>query len=164
MLGSNGHSPSAAGRAGALVTELVAARGEFLAALDAVEPSRLAQSGLVGEWSARELLAHLGYWAGHAAELIHAAERGDVPEAGLSGEEVEARNRTVARVAAQADLPTVRRREQGAFEALAQRLAAIAPDLLDLPLEGPGTLEQAIEEDGAAHYREHAEQLRGDRR
>ncbi|MCA1587628.1 MAG: DinB family protein [Chloroflexi bacterium] len=163
MPGSNGLSPAATGRAGALVAELVAARGEFLAALDAVDPSRLTRSGLVGEWSARELIAHLGYWAGHAAELIHAAEHGDAPEAGLSGEEVEARNRTVARVAAQEDLATVRLREQGAFDALAERLAAIAPELLDLSLDGPGTLEQAIDEDGAAHYREHAEQLRGDR-
>ena len=164
MPGSNGLSPSATDRAAGLVAALVAARGEFLAALDAVDPSRLAQPGLVGDWSARELIAHLGYWAGHAAELIHAAERGDAPEAGLSGAEVEARNRTVARVAAQADLATVRRREEGAFEALVERLAAVAPELLDMPLDGPGTLEQAIDEDGAAHYREHAEQLRGDRR
>jgi hypothetical protein len=163
MPGSNGHSPAATGRAEALVIDLLAAREEFLAALQAVEPSRLTRPGLVGDWTERELIAHLGYWAGHAAELIHAAERGDVPEPGLSGEEVDARNRTVARVAAQTDLATVMRREQGAFDALAQRLAAIAPDLLDLPVDGPGTLERAIEEDGAAHYREHAAQLRGDR-
>jgi Mycothiol maleylpyruvate isomerase N-terminal domain len=163
MPGSNGHSPPEASRAGALVTDLVAAREELLAALRAVEPSRHAEPGLAGEWSAREMIAHLGYWAGHATELIHAAERGDAPETGLSAEEIESRNRTVARVAAQADLATVRRREQAAFDALVHRLAAIAPDLLDLPLEGPGTLERAIEEDGAAHYREHAEQLRGGR-
>jgi hypothetical protein len=163
MPGSNGHSPSVEGRTRALVADLVAARGEFLAALEAVEPSRLMRPGLVGDWSGRELIAHLGYWAGHGAELIHAAELGEPPEAGLSGDDVEARNRTVARVAAQADLATVRRREEGAFDALAQRLAAIAPELLDLPLEGPGTLERAIEEDGAAHYREHAEGLRGAR-
>lgn len=146
-----------------MVAELVAARAEFLAALEDVEPSRLTRPGLVGEWSARELIAHLGYWAGHGAELIHAAERGEPPEAGLSGDDVEARNQTVARVAAQADLATVRRREEGAFDALAERLAAMAPELLELPLEGVGTLERAIDEDGAAHYREHAAQLRGDR-
>ena len=36
--------------------------------------------GLVGEWSARDLIAHLGYWAGHAAEVIHRLEQGRIEE------------------------------------------------------------------------------------
>src|SRR5918995_747215 len=57
----------------ALAYELTAARADFLAALEAVDQTAPA---LVGDWSARELVAHLGYWAGHAVEVIHAVESG----------------------------------------------------------------------------------------
>lgn len=64
-----------------LVEELRAARGEFLAALDRLEPAALDRPELVGEWGARELVAHLGYWAGRAVETIHAVEEGRAEEA-----------------------------------------------------------------------------------
>ena len=37
------------------------------AMLDAVEPASMTTPGLLGEWSGRELIAHLGYWTGHAS-------------------------------------------------------------------------------------------------
>ena len=144
----------------ALVDDLVAARADFLAGLEAVDPARMSAPRLVGDWSARELVAHLGYWAGHAVEVIHAVETGRADEVGVGEPSVDVRNETVARVARQADLATVRKREAASVQALLERLAATDPALLDERLPDGATLAQGIREDGPDHYREHAAALR----
>jgi SHS2 domain-containing protein len=144
----------------ALVEELLAARQEFLAALADVEPSLLTAPGLVGEWSARELIAHLGYWTGHAAEAVHQAELDKVNEFGDDEHDVDERNAIVARVAAETDLATVRQREEAAFNALVERLRRADPAWLDERVSYGDTLERVIQDDGPEHYREHALDLR----
>ena len=143
----------------ALSEELVAARAEFLSALEAVPPARLDAAGLVGEWNGRELVAHLGYWAGHAVEVIHAVEIGRDAEV-VDGPSVDERNATVARIARQTDLATARKREAASAQALLERLAAIDPALLSQSLPDGASLAQGIREDGAEHYREHTADLR----
>jgi hypothetical protein len=142
-------------RVEALIGELVDARRDLFAAVDRLDPG----ARLVGEWGARELIAHLGYWVGHAAEAIHTVEQGRAAEFDVADHEVDERNATVARVARQTNLATVRRREEGSFEALVERLRALDPALLDVRLADWGTLEAGIREDGAVHYREHLDQL-----
>jgi hypothetical protein len=144
----------------ALTGELVAARQDFLEALADVEPSLLSAPGLVGEWSARELIAHLGYWAGHAAEALHQAELGRVGDFGEDEHDVDERNAIVARVAAETDLATVRQREEAAFEALRSGLQRADPAWLDEKVAYGDTLERVIQDDGPEHYREHALDLR----
>jgi Mycothiol maleylpyruvate isomerase N-terminal domain len=160
MPGLNGHSQGAGERTATLVAELVAARDEFLRLLDAVAPERLAGPRLVGEWSARELVAHLGYWAGHAVELIQAAERGATETFGEGRPSVDTINATVARVARETDLATAQARERSTAEVLVERLRSLEPALLDLRLSDGATVEQDLREDGAGHYRQHADELR----
>lgn len=142
-----------------LVRELQAARDDVLARLDAFAPAALTSAGLVGTWSGRALIAHLGYWAGHAVEVIHAVEEGRAGEVGADEPPTDDVNATVARVAEETDLATVRRREAASVEALVERLHRLDPRLLDTRLPDGTTLEEAIREDGSAHYREHAEGL-----
>ncbi|HEY7847398.1 MAG TPA: maleylpyruvate isomerase N-terminal domain-containing protein [Candidatus Limnocylindria bacterium] len=144
----------------ALLRELQAARDEFVAALDDVEPSLLTAPGLVGDWSARELIAHLGYWTGHAAEALHQAELDRTADFGEDEHDVDERNAIVARVAAGTDLATVRQREELAFEALVTRLARADPAWLDEKVSYGDTLERVIQDDGPEHYREHTLDLR----
>jgi hypothetical protein len=144
----------------ALVNDLIAARDEFLAALGDVEPSLLLAPGLVGEWSARELIAHIGYWTGHAAEALHHAEQGRLEGFGDDEHDVDERNAIVARVAAGTDLDTVRQREEAAFEAMLTRLRRVDPATLDDKVSYGDTLERVIQDDGSDHYREHALDLR----
>jgi hypothetical protein len=139
----------------AIADDLAEARRAFFERLDALPPDRRR----IGEWGELELVAHLGYWIGHAAEAIHAAEQGRAAEFDVADHEVDERNATVARVARQTNLATVRRREQASFEALVERLGALDPALLDVRLADWGTLEAGIREDGPVHYREHLEQL-----
>lgn len=140
-----------------LAAALTEARAAFLAELDRVAPASLTTPGLAGEWSAREVIAHLGYWAGHAAEAIHRAEQGEADADDRSVDEI---NATVARVARATPLETVRAREAASVEALVERLRAMDPALLGARLPDGDTLEDAIRADGADHYREHAEDLR----
>jgi hypothetical protein len=141
----------------ALVADLQRERDGFFEALSAVAPESLTTPGLVGEWSAREIIAHLGYWAGHAVEAIHAVEQDRIEPDEL---ETDAVNETVARVARTTDLATVRKREAASVEALVERLRALDPALLPLELPEGDTLLDAVRGDGPDHYREHAEQLR----
>ena len=145
-----------------LADELVVARDEFLAALAAIEPARLADPGLHGTWSARELIAHLGYWVGHAADAIHAAEEGWADAFEVADAATDGRNETVARIARQTDLETVRRREAASFDALLERLRGLDPALLDIRLADWGSLHDGVREDGANHYRAHATDLRSE--
>jgi len=144
-----------------LVDELRAERDAFFEALSIVAPESMTTPGLIGEWSARELIAHLGYWAGHGVEAIHAVETGRADEFGADRLTVDAINATVARIARQADLATVRKREAASVEAFVERLHGMDASLLASPLPHHGmTLEAGIREDGASHYREHADDLR----
>jgi hypothetical protein len=146
-----------------LADELTAARSTFMATVEAVMAERGRDARLSGEWGPRELIAHLGYWVGHAADAIHAVEQGRADEFDVGGSEVDARNATVARIARQTDLATVRRREEGSYRALLELLRALDAPQLDTRLAGWGSLREGIREDGAAHYLEHAAGLGAER-
>ena len=134
-------------------------RDAFLETLAAIGPDALGVPALIGEWSARELVAHLGYWAGHAAEIIHAVETGRVAEI-ADERSVDEINETVAKIARQTSLATVRRREAASVEALLERLRTLDPALLEVLLPDGATLAEGIHEDASAHYAEHALALR----
>jgi mycothiol maleylpyruvate isomerase-like protein len=143
-----------------LLDDLKAARDEFLAAVADIDPALRTTSGLVGEWSARDLLAHVGYWAGHAGESLHRAEQGELSAFGQDELSVDERNEVVTRVARDTDFATVASREQGAYDAFVERLTALDPESLgDRNAEGD-TLEEIIGFDGAGHYREHTLDIR----
>jgi hypothetical protein len=143
-----------------LIEELTAARQALMELLDRVSPGSMTTPGLVGDWSGRELIAHVGYWAGNAVEVIHAVEEGRADEVGEGRPPTEEVNETVARIARETDLATVRKREAASVEALVERLRRLEPGLLGTPLPDGATLELGIAEDGADHYRQHAEDLR----
>ena len=144
----------------ALIADIQRERDALFAALDAVEPGSMTTPGLVGEWSGRELIAHLGYWVGHATEVIHLFELGRIEEDDLGGQTVDEVNATVARIARETPLATVRKREAASVEALVERLRTLDPALLSEVLPDGATLDAGIREDASDHYREHAEELR----
>ena len=144
----------------ALVDELTRERDAFFEALASVSEESMTTPGLVGEWSGRDLIAHVGYWVGHATDVIHLFETGRIAEDDLGGQTVDEVNATVARIARDTPLATVRKREEASVDALVARLRTIDPALLPEPLPDGATLAQGIREDASDHYREHAEELR----
>lgn len=143
-----------------LIADLRRERDAFFEVLSAVEPGSMTTPGLLGEWSARELIAHLGYWTGHATEVIHLFEQGRIDDDDLGGQTVDEVNATVARIARDTPLATVRKREEASMEALIERLRTLDEVLLPEILPDGATLEQGVREDASDHYREHAEELR----
>lgn len=144
----------------ALLDDLATARGEFLAAIGDVDPGLRLTPGLVADWSARDLVAHMGYWAGHAAEALHRAEQDELDAFGKDELTVDERNDVVTRVAADTDWATATKREQGAYDAFVERLARVDPERLG-DRDGDGdTLEEIIAFDGVDHYREHIADIR----
>jgi hypothetical protein len=144
----------------ALIADLATARDDLLRLLDGVSPESMTTSGLLGEWSGRELIAHLGYWAGRAAEAVHQVDLGVIEEGEEEEAGIDAVNDTVARIARATDLATVRRREAASVEALAERLRTLDPGLLATILPDGSTLEETVRVDGPEHYRGHADELR----
>lgn len=144
----------------AMERDLVAARDEFTAALADVDPALLTTPGLAGAWSARELLAHIGYWVGHAAEALHHAAEGRTADFGEDELDVDERNAVVARVASETDLATVRKREEAAYQALLEALRDADPAWLEERVSYGDSLEQVLRDDGADHYREHTDDIR----
>jgi len=144
----------------AMERDLVAARDEFAAALADVDPALLTAPGLAGEWSAREVIAHIGYWVGHAAEALHHAAEGRTADFGEDELDVDERNAVVARVASETDLATVRKREEAAYQALLEALHGADPSWLEERVSYGDSLEQVLRDDGADHYREHTEDIR----
>jgi len=143
-----------------LVDELTRERDAFFEALASVSEESMTTPGLVGDWSGRDLIAHVGYWTGHAGELIHELEQGRIDDIGAGQLPTDEVNETVARIARTTDLSTVRRREAASFDALVERIRAMEPALLELMLPDGASVAQGIREDGSAHYREHADELR----
>ena len=142
-----------------LALEAEAARGEFLDAVHSLTPAQSDASQLVGDWSLREIVAHMGYWVGNTAEALHGAEQGRAEE--IPGyPDVEERNAVVARVARETDLATVTKREAAAFEAFLDRLRRADPEWLALRIASGHTIGHLVREDGIDHYREHAADLR----
>jgi hypothetical protein len=77
-------------------TSLQRERDAFFAMLDTVEPESMTTPGLVGEWSGRELIAHVGYWTGHATEVIHLSRSERIRMTTSGGQTVDEVNATVA--------------------------------------------------------------------
>lgn len=143
-----------------LADELLDARGDLLGVLERLPAADRERRDLVGTWGERELLAHLGYWAGHSAEAIHRVALGEADAFDVDAPGVDERNDTVARIARQTLMGTVRAREEAAVDALAEALRALDAALMRTRLPDGGTLEEQVRVDGPDHYREHAEQLR----
>jgi hypothetical protein len=146
-------------RVSALLAELDAARDTFSDALSGADAELLTVPGLVGDWSARELIAHLAHWDRWATTCLEHPSTDGLASL-ITGEwDVDAQNAEVAARAAGMSLDAVRDEEAEAFGAFRDRLAALEPDALDVAAPWGGTLETIIRENGPDHYRPHAEEV-----
>lgn len=140
--------------------DLDAARDDLSAALEGADPTLLTVPGLVGEWSARELVAHLAHWADWASTCLDAAAAGSLAGLGSDDWDVDAQNADVAAAVSTLPMSAARDREAEAYDRLAARLGALDPALLAMPAPWGGTLDTIVVENGPGHYAEHAEHVR----
>jgi Mycothiol maleylpyruvate isomerase N-terminal domain len=149
-----------ADRLAELRRELAETREELSAALSDADPALLTAPGLLGDWSGRELVAHLAHWNDWASTCLTAAVEGGLEGLVTDEWDVDAQNATVAREAASLPMSAVRDREADSYERFDSLLAAIDPTVLSLEMPWGGTMETTIIENGPGHYAEHARHVR----
>jgi hypothetical protein len=144
----------------ALLAELTIEHDAFAAALEAVDLDLVTAPGVVEDWSVRDLVVHVAFWAEHAAEAIRLAVTDHGDKFDYDTAETDAMN---ARLLAESRLiapAAALEREERAFEGLVSALGNLDPALLDVRLGNGDTVAEVVGYDGAEHYREHTAHLR----
>lgn len=80
---------------GRLIKSLKAQRFMFEVALEQVRPEHFQQHGVLGVWSVKDIVAHMGAWDRRGTRWLEAHGRGEqptLPEAGYSWADVDALN------------------------------------------------------------------------
>jgi hypothetical protein len=131
-----------------------------MSVLARIDPELLTAQGLVGDWSARELLAHLGHWADWATRVVDHAADGRLEDLVTGEWDVDAQNARVASEMAGRSMDEALDREAAAYDALLARLRVTDPALLAVVTPWGATVEGSVIENGPAHYDEHALQIR----
>jgi hypothetical protein len=147
-------------RISALLAEADAERQQFLAAVENVDPELETTPGIVGDWSARDLVAHVAWWCDHGADALELAASGRGDSFDYDGDETDAMNAAALPGWRALSMAEARAEEERAFERLRERVAGLDPALLDHRLGNGDSVEAVIRYDGPAHYAEHAVHVR----
>ncbi|HLF26376.1 MAG TPA: ClbS/DfsB family four-helix bundle protein [Anaerolineae bacterium] len=129
------------------------------AAVGDLTEAQLTAIPVVGEWTVKDVLAHIAVWASRLVTDVFKAERGVAPNASLTPAQVDALNEQFYRE--QKDRPVERVLEDlhGVHLMLLNRLEELPDNVLSDPHRHKGLKGQALSayvaEDSAEHYREH---------
>ncbi len=151
-------------------TELLEAlegnRQEMIEMLEDLPDETLLQPGVVGEWSIKDILAHLTYWEGQAVTLLFQAQRGMAQPTTVhfGKESVDEVNRRWYEAGKERPLDRVWEDWVGVRKQLIRRVTDLTDKDLNDPqrfpwLEGQ-PLSQWILNDSVEHEEEHADQIR----
>lgn len=145
---------------GDAVQGLETARSEFLDALATVDADLVTVPGVVEDWSVRDLVVHVAFWAEHAAGAIDLARSGRGSEFAYSTADTDAINAQLLADGRAISPGDALRREDAAFSGLRQRVATLTEEDLALRLGNGDTVADVVRYDGADHYDEHTAHLR----
>jgi hypothetical protein len=143
----------------ALLADLTTEHDAFVNALEAVDADLVTAPGVVEDWSVRDLIVHVAFWAEHAAEAIGLVVAGRGDEFAYDTAETNAMNARLLVESRQTAPSAAVDREERAFEALVSSLGDLDPVLLEVRLGNGDTVAEVIGYDGAEHYREHTAHL-----
>jgi hypothetical protein len=143
-----------------LLTALDGARADFLDALATVDADLVTVPGVMDDWSVRDLVVHVAFWADHAAGALDLASDARGEEFAYSSAQTDAMNARVLEEGRSVSPTDALAREEAAFTGLRERLAALEPSLLERRLGNGDTVEKVIRYDGPDHYAEHTAHLR----
>jgi hypothetical protein len=143
-----------------LADELQAARDAFVGAVADVDPDLFTAPGLLGPWSARDLVAHVAFWSDHGADALDLAASGKGGDFDYDSSQTDAINEEVFAGSSTLTPMEAYEREQVAFERFRDALSALDPALLDLVLGNGDSVEKVVRYDGPDHYAEHTDHIR----
>ncbi len=141
--------------------EMVEAWQALASAVDSFSDPELEQTGVVEDWTVKDLLGHIAFWAqqaGRNLEII-AAGRGDDVQRPGSEKELDEWNERERTLRQDRPLAAVREEWLESFQAAMQALAAFPAEGLEEGIKGGQTALRLLAADTYEHYREHLEQL-----
>lgn len=141
--------------------EMVEAWQALASALESFSEPELEQTGVVEDWTVKDLLGHIAFWAQQAARNlgIIAAGRGDDVQRPSSEKELDEWNERERTLRQDRPLAAVREEWLESFQAAMQALAAFPAEGLEEEIKGGQTALRLLAADTYEHYREHLEQL-----
>jgi len=149
-----------------LLAELRAARSEWDTLMAAVGEERMTEPGATGDWSVKDVIAHLTSYDRWFVKASEAYFRGELPPRdGTEGMSFEERNQFRHQQAQRRPLAEVLAESREVFQRLLEMVEAHAEDFLTQPQQFEGMPEpilvwKLLEGDGYAHYRDHMPSIR----
>lgn len=140
-----------------LLGRIRAARAEWEALLAMIAPERLTEPGVSGDWSVKDIVAHVGFWERSVLDGLRTGNRG------LQGE-VDEINERVFRANRHRPLDEVLAEEREICRQLLEAIEPLPEDALAAPDRFPWTggrpVWVLIAGNTYWHYPEHAESIR----
>ena len=151
-----------------LLGEVLRAHARLAMALADLTPDQLVQPGVVGDWSVKDILAHISFWEDRMVQDMRTARRGETPTPlhaqGESWEEaIDRVNADQYEARRHAPLPAILAEHGARFGAVLALVAEL--DAGDLTEEAPlaralgRPVLPAVAGDTYEHYQEHAEEI-----
>lgn len=144
----------------ALLAELDAAREGFQELLARVDIELATVSGVMEDWSVRDIVHHLAVWCDHGSEALDLAASGRGAEFAYSTNDTDAMNARFLAEGRDLSPRDVLGHEERAYVRFRERIAGLDSALVSQLLGNGDTVEGVIVYDGPEHYTEHAEHLR----
>ena len=149
----------------ALLERLEAARAAWDAALAEVPEARMTEPGVAGEWSVKDLIAHLTYYEGWIGDRLHEQLRGEGYTPTALDFMGEARNEVIVQQTRDRALADVRADSRAAFQRLLAGVQAHSEAFLIEPQRfegapGPVVVAQLLRGDVYEHYGQHIPTIR----
>ncbi|MCL5274737.1 MAG: ClbS/DfsB family four-helix bundle protein [Chloroflexi bacterium] len=113
-----------------LITQVRESRQRLDTALARIDETHFSDAGLYGRWSAKDLLAHIGWWEERAIDAMSALLRGAAPSNTIEFSDVDEVNERTYRENHDRPLDEVRQSEQEAYTALLELVERTPEDLL----------------------------------
>ena len=134
---------------------------ELRAAIESVPEEELVASGVVDEWSVKDIMGHIAFWAERGAATLQASNEGSFE--GLTWGEgdswVDEWNKRESEARKDKPFAEIRGEWLKAHEAARQALDSATDDTLNAPFR-QGTVADYYVGDTIGHYKEHAEQIK----
>ena len=151
-----------------LLDELRAARAEWDALLAEIGEERMTESGAAGDWSVKDMIAHLTSYSQRFISASEAHFRGELPPLdGTEGMDFETLNQHYYRLNKDRSLAEVLAESEQVFKRLLEVTELHSEEFLiqpqefpSAPVPGPLFVWKILEGDVYGHYREHMGMIR----
>lgn len=134
---------------------------ELNSVIDSMSENEMLEPGVVGDWSVKDLLGHIAFWANRAANTLTEVQagRGDQVPGTESQAETDEWNAREAAARKGTSLTELRKEWERAHESARAALEAFPEERLDEPFK-ERTVVFSFGADTFAHYQEHASQIK----